>query len=398
MLSLINSVSGRPWAIRAEIAAHVRGLVARDGIAGLRQLAELRSALRADDDHNEPRAAAGARRMATSSTVAVIPVIGVVTQRGGFDAVECVAFRSVADIADEVRAAAAEPKVDAIVLEVDSPGGEVFGVPEAFAAIKEASKLKPIVAAVNSVSASAAYWISVAATEIWVTPSGQVGSIGVFALHVDMSKALEMMGEKWTFVSAGKYKTEGNPTEELGSEARSAIQADVDRYYSFFVRDVAKGRGVSSKTVQGGFGEGRMVAADQAVEQKMADRVGTFEQAIRRAAELGSQARRNAARAEGGAPVVVATAPRAGINLAPSLGEGDAMRSCAGCEYYRKPSPGGSSGACKLYDFTAEDGWVCDSWEPRGEPAADPEPAPEQPTAVAAAERGAALARLRGIL
>jgi signal peptide peptidase SppA len=231
--------------------------------------------------------------MATSSTVAVIPILGVVTQRGGMDAITCEGFRSTDDIAAEVQSAAADPKVDAIVLEVDSPGGEVFGVPEAWTVIREAAKSKPIVAAVNSVSASAAYYLSSAATEIWVTPSGQVGSIGVYCLHVDISKWLEDNGETWTFISAGKYKVEGNPAEKLSDEARAAIQGEIDRYFDMFEGHVAKGRGVSVKKVHAGFGEGRMVGATAAVEQGMADKVGTFEQAIRRAAQLGAENRKS---------------------------------------------------------------------------------------------------------
>lgn len=298
MLNLIHALSGRPWAVRSELAAHVHGLMAKEGLAGLRHLAELRSGVRAhDDDIESPRAASRRSQMATSSTVAVIPILGVVTQRGGMDAVTCEGFRSTDDIAAEVQAAAADPKVDATLLEVDSPGGEVFGVPEAWAVIREAARQKPIVVSVNSVSASAAYYLSSAATEIWVNPSGQVGSIGVYCLHVDISKYLEAEGEKWTFISAGKYKVEGNHLEPLGDEARAAIQADIDRYYDMFTRDVAKGRGVNVKRVTGGFGEGRMVGAAQAVEMGMADKVGTFDQAIRRAAQLGADARKSGGKA-----------------------------------------------------------------------------------------------------
>lgn len=308
MLTLIQHVAGRPWAIRGDVAAHVRGILAKEGIAGLRHLVELRDfAHKHDDASRKPRlvqgvefeARAGSSPARGKATVAVIPVIGTLTQReemiGSMDAT-----RSTAAIAAEVQAAALEPSVDAIALEVDSGGGEVFGVPEAFTAIRESAKSKPVVAAVNSMAGSAAYYLASAASEIVITPSGLAGSIGVYLLHIDASKALEEMGEKWTFISAGKYKVEGNPAEALTEEARESLQGEVDRYYDMFVRDVAKGRGVSVESVRGGFGEGRMVGAKKAVDEKMADSVGTLQDAIRRAAQLGREKRDERAQAEAG--------------------------------------------------------------------------------------------------
>jgi ClpP class serine protease len=87
-------------------------------------------------------------------------------------------------------------------------------------------------------------------------------------------------GVKTTLISAGKYKTEGNPYEPLSDEARAAMQAMVDDYYGMFTRAVAKGRGVSVDAVRNGFGEGRMVSASQAVKNGMADRVATLDQVL----------------------------------------------------------------------------------------------------------------------
>jgi signal peptide peptidase SppA len=295
MLSLIHAVAGRPWAIRAEIAFHVRGLLAKEGIAGLRHLAELKEEIHARDG----RMAGGPGRPAGGSTVAVIPVIGTLTQR--VQAIGSVGeTRSTADVAAEVRAAALEPSVDGVVLEVDSPGGEVFGVPEAWASIRESARMKPVVAHANSVAASAALYLASAAREVWVTPSGLVGSVGVYSLHVDASKALEQMGEAWDFIVATKspYKIEGNPAGPLTGEARAHAQDRVDEYMGMFVRDLAKGRGVSEKHVEGNFGGGRMLGAGEAVDVRMADYVGTFDAAIRRAAQLAGPAGAGRPRAE----------------------------------------------------------------------------------------------------
>ena len=305
MLSLIHAVAGRPWAIRAEIAYHVRGMLAKEGIAGLRHLAELKEEIHARDG----RMAGGPARPAGGSTVAVIPVIGTLTQR--VQAIGSAETRSTADVAAEVRAAALEPSVDGIVLEVDSPGGEVFGVPEAWASIRESARMKPVVAHANSVAASAALYLASAAREVWVTPSGLVGSVGVYSLHIDASKAIDQMGESWDFIVASKspFKIEGNPAGPLTGEARAHAQDRVDEYMGMFLRDLAKGRGVSEKHVEGSFGGGRMLGAAEAVAVRMADHVGTFDQAVKRAAQLAATGGAGRPRAEVVPIVPVAVEP-----------------------------------------------------------------------------------------
>lgn len=298
MLSLIHAVAGRPWAIRSELADHVRGLIARDGIAGLRHLAAIKADVHGFDEGARADRAASLNGGGKLGTVAVVQAIGSLTQRPQI--IGSAETRSTAQIAAEVRAASQDPNIDGILLEIDSPGGEVFGVPEAWASLRESARAKPVVAWANSVAASAALYLASAATEFWITPSGEAGSVGVYSLHVDISKALENMGEAWDFIVATKspHKIEGNPTTALSEDARAHLQANVDRYMSMFVRDLAKGRGVSEKHVESSFGGGRMMGAAQAVSVGMADNVGTFEQVVRRAADLSKGGGRTRARAE----------------------------------------------------------------------------------------------------
>ena len=131
-------------------------------------------------------------------------------------------------------------------------------------------------------AASAAYWIATAADEVVVSPSGQVGSIGVFAAHEDISKALEDEGVAVTLVSAGKFKTEGTPFQPLSSDARAKMQQMVDEFYGMFTNAVARNRDVATSTVKNGFGEGRMVLAQDAVSAGMADGVATLDQTLAR--------------------------------------------------------------------------------------------------------------------
>lgn len=282
MLTLIQSIAGRPWAIQAEIALHVRGLLAKHGVAGLRELAALKAEIHAFD----AKAAAGRPPSPAPTTIAVIPIIGTLTQRAQM--VGSAETTSTAQIAGQVMAAAADPTVGSILLEVDSPGGEVFGVPEAFASIQAAAASKPILSIANSVAASAGLYLASAASEFWVTPSGQVGSVGVYSLHVDQSKALDEAGEAWEFIVASKspYKVEGAPTGPLTAEARRHQQAMVDGYMDMFVRDLSRARGITEKRVVSDFGGGRMLSPTEALSAGMVDRIGTFDEVIQRAAQL----------------------------------------------------------------------------------------------------------------
>ena len=176
----------------------------------------------------------------------------------------------------------ADSSIGAVLIEVDSPGGSVYGVHELSEKIFNARGKKPIIVAVNSLAASAAYHIASAADEIIVTPSGEVGSVGVFAMHTDISELEKQMGVKRTFVQAGKYKTEGNPYQPLESEAQKAMQSRVDEYYDVMTADIGKYRGTTQLDVKRNFAEGRVVGATDAIRRGMADREGTLEQVINR--------------------------------------------------------------------------------------------------------------------
>jgi signal peptide peptidase SppA len=239
-----------------------------------------------------------------ATVIAVINVMGIIAQHAHeVDDISGPGGTSTERVAQSLRSALNDPSVKSIVLNIDSPGGNVYGVQELADEIFKARGSKPIVAQVNSLAASAAYWIAAAADEIVVTPSGEVGSIGVYALHQDVSERAKMEGYKFTFVSAGKYKIEGNSLQPLEDEARAAIQEQVNAYYEDFLKAVARGRGVKVSDVRKGFGEGRVVRAGAAVAEGMADRVATLDETLRR---LGAAKSRSGAKAEDEKPEVAA--------------------------------------------------------------------------------------------
>jgi signal peptide peptidase SppA len=228
-----------------------------------------------DGSPSEPKIERSVPRLpGVKGAVAIIPIRGVIVQHSADFWYGDVTTDWIGRAIDEMQA---NTNVGAVVLDIDSPGGVVFGVEETADKIRGYRGGKPIYAVANGMAASAAYWIASAAEKFYVIPSGQVGSIGVWQPHVDISGWQEKAGIKTTLVSAGKYKVEGHPFAPLEEEARGTLQAEVNAYYDRFVAGVAANRGVRPSEVRSGFGEGRMVLAEAAKAEGMVDGIATLD-------------------------------------------------------------------------------------------------------------------------
>jgi signal peptide peptidase SppA len=172
-----------------------------------------------------------------------------------------------------VKRALADPSVRTIDLFVDSPGGSVLGLPETADAIHAANKIKPVRAFVTGIAASAAYWLASQASTITLTPSGEVGSVGVLDLSVDISKALENAGVKVNAVASTPEKIERLPIHPLSDDARAHMQANVSRWYGDFLSVVRRGRG-ARVSATGNYGGGRMLSSREALAAGMVDFIG----------------------------------------------------------------------------------------------------------------------------
>ena len=266
---IINAFFGSEWAIQIEkLEAMLEFLNCKN--AGIIFSAE----------QIQERISSGSEKTAfTSGQIAVLPLVGVISSR--MDLMESISGgQSAETFGRQFDAAVNDADIAAIIIDIESPGGTVQGVQELAAKIYAARGRKKIIAVANSFAASAAYWIGAAADEFVITPSGEVGSIGVYTLHLDESEADKQEGLKYTFISAGKFKIEGNSTQPLGDEAKAYYQGRVDARYETFTGDVAKFRGVSKTDVKNNFGQGRMLLADDAKKAGMVDRIATLDEVI----------------------------------------------------------------------------------------------------------------------
>lgn len=202
--------------------------------------------------------------------VAIIPIQGVLTNDG--PSYYGTNYQTIADAAEK---AAADPEVKSIILSVDSPGGEVTGLPETAAVLANAARQKPVHAIVEGAAASAAYWLTSQASDITLTPSGEVGSVGVRMMHVDMSKMLDNEGFKVTELHSGDFKTEWSPYQPLSDEAQADMQPRLESAHADFLGAIAQGRGsrVTQAAKEQRFGEGRMLSSDEALAAGMVDKV-----------------------------------------------------------------------------------------------------------------------------
>ena len=271
-LNILRYVSGSLWAITADKWAELLPVLVRHVQGDRLSAADIAARL---GDRTESGS------LSRPSQTAVIPIRGVIAHR--MNAMEeSSGGTSTEGIGAMLRQVAADESISTIIYDIDSPGGTVPGVQELAAQMFALRGVKKQIAQVNSLAASAAYWLAAQCDEIVSLPSGSAGSIGVYAVHQDVSEALANAGVKMTLVKAGKHKTEGNPFEPLSEEALATLQTRVDDAYTQFVRDVARGRGVSAAEVRSGFGEGRVLPAKEAKAAGLIDRIGTLDETLAR--------------------------------------------------------------------------------------------------------------------
>jgi len=266
ILDILNA----PWAIepaklheiQAIYATHLRG--DKIDIAAVEQRLGRPLA-------NEPK------RYEILDGVAVLPIEGVLAKRANlFMQISGGCSMQMAE--RDLRDALADPHVHSIILSIDSPGGTVDGTQTLANAVRAGQAIKPIVTLASGTMASAAYWIGSAAQAAYISDATtNVGSIGVVAKHVDVSRAEEQSGVKTTEIYAGKFKRIASQHAPLTEEGRQSIQDAVDYTYSLFVQAVAEQRGVTTEKVLNDMADGRVFIGQQAIDAGLVDGVSTLD-------------------------------------------------------------------------------------------------------------------------
>ncbi|WP_353285201.1 S49 family peptidase [Wolbachia endosymbiont (group A) of Beris morrisii] len=211
--------------------------------------------------------------------IAVIPIHGILTKNSeAFD--DVLGMTSYEKIREEIEEALIDKEVETIILDIDSPGGEVnglFDLADFIYSARESGK-KRIVAIANDDAYSAAYAIASSAEKVYVSRTSGVGSIGVIASHIDQSGFDEKQGIKYTTVFAGNRKNDLNPHEPITSESLESLQGEVDRLYEMFVQLIARNRNLSTERIKST--EAGLYFGERAIEIGLADGITTFSEFI----------------------------------------------------------------------------------------------------------------------
>jgi len=175
--------------------------------------------------------------------------------------------------------------IKAIVIRIDSPGGAVGPSQEIYREIRRTIGTKPVVASMGSIAASGGYYIASAASYIVANPGTITGSIGVIINLPNLRELFAKIGYQMTTIKSGQFKDIGNVARDMTPEEKELVQATIDETYRQFVRDVAAGRNLSEDDVRK-VADGRIIMGEKALEVKLVDQLGNFEDAVAKAGEL----------------------------------------------------------------------------------------------------------------
>lgn len=273
------------WAIKpAELkeiiggfTAYLDGKVQADGMLEQARASRERKAAEADAAQEQ------------APGVALLTMYGTIFPRGSMLVDLCGAFDS-HTFASRIRQAADDPSIASIVIDVDSGGGAVAGVDVAAEAVRYAASQKRVTAVCNTMMCSAALWISSGATEIVVTPAGEIGSIGVIGTHTDQTALLDEEGLKVTYVRSTERKALGQPAEAMEGAALDQWQSEIDRLHELFTAEVATGRAVTVGVARK-WATGDVWFGQDAVDTGLADSVGTLTSVLQDHLQAAQQAK-----------------------------------------------------------------------------------------------------------
>ncbi len=214
--------------------------------------------------------------------IAVLPVTGTLVHKFGY--MQPVSGMTGYDgIAARLQQAVADPSVKGILLDIDSPGGEVSGAFDTADLIARAREHKPVWCLASDMACSAGYLLASSCSRRLITQTGVVGSIGVVVAHRSVEKALELAGVDVTLIYAGSHKVDGNPYSALPEDVRAQIQASIDSTREQFAQKVADYTGLKKSRVLAT--EAAMYTGQDAIKAGLADQVVNYADAIQTMAD-----------------------------------------------------------------------------------------------------------------
>ncbi|WP_149139696.1 S49 family peptidase [Gemmobacter caeruleus] len=224
------------------------------------------------DDLTNRQARNGGQPFAVVDGIAVIEIAGTLVHRGAWIG-QSSGLTSYEGIAAQLQAALADPAIRGIALDIDSFGGEVAGAFDLADRLRVARAQKPVHAFVADHALSAAYALASQADRIILPRTGAVGSIGVVAMHSDMSGALDQKGIAVTLIHAGARKIDANPYQPLPEAVRARIASELEELRQLFAETVAEGRGRRLDTLRALGTEAAVFRGEAAVFAGLADEV-----------------------------------------------------------------------------------------------------------------------------
>lgn len=271
---VVERVIGTPWMILPEKMDEIVQLLDLRG-AGYELTEEEIAAVVA------PRAQRDEDDLLVSGNTAVVKVYGTLFPKANL-LTRFSGGTSTEQLQQLLTQAANDPKIERIVLDIDSPGGSAIGNIELVEKIRDVRRVKPVIASVNGMAASAAFWIATAAEKIYASPSSMIGSLGVLIVHRESSRADEEAGIKFTVLKAGQFKADGNDREPLSEQSRATLEERINAYYDQFLSSVAANRNISERVAESQFGQGKVFLAGEALRRNMIDEIATLEQLLSR--------------------------------------------------------------------------------------------------------------------
>lgn len=216
--------------------------------------------------------------------IAVVRINGVMSSSGSVGGFLTEGGTSAERVVEDLQRAEDDPNVRAVILRIDSPGGTASSGQEIYSQLRRMKK--PVVASIADVGASAAYWAASGAKEIVAGPASDVGSIGVIISVPNYEGLLKKLGVSFVTITRGKYKSIGDPARPMTEEEKSILEGQSEVIYRRFIEDVAAGRRMTVAEVEK-LADGLAWPGSQAIEKKLIDRLGNWQDAVDRAAELG---------------------------------------------------------------------------------------------------------------